>query len=282
MIPFFRPPSFDLGPFTLEVFGVFVMIGVLVGAKLAANHAARSGLDRNLLSDFAFWALIGGVIGGHLMHLFAYHPEELRQGGIVKLLKVWDGLSSTGGLIGAVLTAVWFFRSKKTPFHRYADSLALGTAVGWGIARIGCFAVHDHPGRVTDFFLGVQFPANALGPGTPAAVRHDLGLYDALALFAFSAVLYALRDRPRFQGRLLPLLSLLYGISRFLFDFLRAAPGDLGYVDARYLGLTPAQYVCFAFVAYGLYGLFGPRLDGGPHASTPATAPSKKSKAAAR
>lgn len=277
MIPFYRPPSLELGPFTLEVFGVFVMIGVLVGARLAANHAARSGLDRNLLADFAFWALIGGVVGGHLMHLLAYHPEELRQGGIVKLLKVWDGLSSTGGLIGGVLTAVWFFRSKKVAFHRYADSLALGTAMGWGIARIGCFAVHDHPGRVTDFFLGVQFPANVLGPGTVASVRHDLGLYDALALFGIGALLYALRDRPRFQGRLLPLLSLLYGVARFCFDFLRAS--DLSYVDARYLGLTPAQYVCFAFLAYGLYGVFGPRLDGGP---LPAGAGKKQGKSATR
>lgn len=261
MIPFYRPPSLELGPLTLEIFGVFVMLGVLAGARLSMRQGARTGLDQNLLADFAFWGLIGGVVGGHLMHVFAYHPEELERGGIVKLLKVWDGLSSTGGLIGGVLTALWFFRSKKVPFHRYADALAIGTAPGWAIARIGCFLVHDHPGRVTDFFLGVRFPPNALGPGSAAAVRHDLGLYDALALFAMAGVLYAVRDLPRFKARLLPLLALMYGVARFLFDFLRAAPGDLGYVDARYLGLTPAQYVCFAFVGYGLYGLFGPRLD---------------------
>lgn len=275
MIPFYRPPSWSLGPFTLEVFGIFVMLGVLIGARFASKDAERRGLDRNLMADFAFWGLIGGVIGGHLVHLFFYHPEELEAGGLIKLLKVWDGLSSTGGLLGGVITALIFFRQKKVKFHTYADPLAIGTSIGWAVSRLGCFAVHDHPGRVTDFFLGVKFPANVLGAGVPAATRHDLGLYDALALFAMFGILYTLRNHAKMTGRLLPLLALMYGVCRFLFDFLRAMPGDLGYVDARYLGLTPAQYVCFAMVAYGLWGLFVHKVE-----AAPPVVPAKQKRAA--
>jgi phosphatidylglycerol:prolipoprotein diacylglycerol transferase len=61
-------------------------------------------------------------------------------------------------------------------------------------------------------------------------------------------VLYAAR-RTDLRGSLLALLALLYGIGRFLLDFLRAR--DLPYVDARYGGLTPAQWFCMALILYG-------------------------------
>jgi phosphatidylglycerol---prolipoprotein diacylglyceryl transferase len=109
------------------------------------------------------------------------------------------------------------------------------------VARLGCFSVHDHPGALTSFPLAVAFEGGA---------RHDLGLYDAVVLAVISVVLYALERRGRLRDRLLPLLALLYGTSRFLLDFLRAR--DLPYSDARYLGLTPAQFACIALVVWGL------------------------------
>ena len=112
------------------------------------------------------------------------------------------------------------------------------------VARLGCFSVHDRPGVLTDFPLAVAFPEGA---------RHDLGLYDAIALALISVVLYAVDRRGRLRDRLLPLLALLYGTSRFLLDFLRAR--DLPYSDARYLGLTPAQFACIAIVIWGLIKL---------------------------
>ena len=52
---------------------------------------------------------------------------------------------------------------------------------------------------------------------------------------------------------LLALLALLYGVSRFCLDFLRAT--DLAYVDARYFGLTPAQYACLGLMAWGVFAM---------------------------
>ncbi|MFY0562827.1 prolipoprotein diacylglyceryl transferase [Archangium lansingense] len=246
MIPYIKPPSIPLGPITLEPFGIFVALGVLFAAHRLAKMAERDGLDATPLQDYAPWGVGVGVVVGHLFHLFAYHPEELSKSPF-QILKVWDGLSSFGGLIGGILAAVVFFKLKKLRFRDYADSFALAVTPGWAIARLGCFAVHDHPGVRTDFFLAVNFPASLGGP------RHDLGLYDAAFLFAISGLLIVLRNAGMLRGRLLPLLSILYACGRFFFDSLRAT--DLSYVDARYFGLTPAQFGCFALVAFGLYGL---------------------------
>jgi phosphatidylglycerol:prolipoprotein diacylglycerol transferase len=243
MIPYFELPSVQL-PFGLGIhpFGVFVAAGLITGSYLAARAARRYGPgDDRPLRDVVAWALGGGVVGAHLVHLFAYHPEQLRNEGVVALFKVWDGLSSMGGVVGALLAIILFFRARHVRLGPYLNALALGTAPGWAIARIGCAVVHDHPGVLTRFPLAVQFPG---GP------RHDLGLYDFFVLSALSALLYILARRRPPEGSLMGILAIGYCVPRFFLDFLRAS--DLPYVDGRILGLTAAQYLAPILTAVGV------------------------------
>jgi phosphatidylglycerol---prolipoprotein diacylglyceryl transferase len=250
VIPYFQLPSLRLGPFTLQVFGLFAAAGVYLAARLSARAASRGGLDTRPLLDFAVWGVGAGVVGGHLVHLFLYHPEELQDP--ARIFKVWEGLSSFGGLLGAVIAAFVFFRRLGVRFHDYGDAFALGVAPGWGVARLGCFSIHDHPGVVTHFPLAVKnWPPLAMKDWPAHATRHDLGLYDALALYAIAGLLYFLARRRILQERLLAVLALLYGVCRFLLDFLRAS--NIDYADARYFGLTPAQYFCFGLIVYAIW-----------------------------
>jgi phosphatidylglycerol:prolipoprotein diacylglycerol transferase len=247
LIPYFVIPALQIGPIAVQPFGILAAAGVSLAAALLLRGARRRGLDEAPLRDFPVWAVAAGVICGHLVHLLFYHPEELRQGGVLQLLRVWDGLSSTGGVLGGILAAVVFFRARHIPFSRYSDVFAVAVAPGWAVARLGCFSVHDHPGRLTSFPLAVAFPGGA---------RHDLGFYDALVLFALAGLLYSLGRRRAMQGRLLPALAVGYGTARFFLDFLRAT--DRPYSDARYLGLTPAQFGAVVLVAYGVVRLVQP------------------------
>jgi phosphatidylglycerol---prolipoprotein diacylglyceryl transferase len=274
VIPYFKPPVLHLGPLTLEVFGLFVAAGILLASRIGGRAAARQGLSQDVFLDYAPWGVAAGVVVGHLVHLFLYHPEELDKSPF-QIFKVWEGLSSFGGLLGALLAAALFFRARRLRFGDYADTFGLAVPWGWAVARLGCFAVHDHPGVPTDFFLAVDFPG---GP------RHDLGLYDALALFAIALLITWLWRAHRMTGRLLPLAALLYAPARFLFDSLRAR--DLSYVDARYLGLTPAQYFCLFLVVYGVaFMVRGHRRDAARPAGaapTPAAAASSSAPTPAR
>jgi phosphatidylglycerol:prolipoprotein diacylglycerol transferase len=251
MVPYVAVPSFRLGPFTIQALGLFAALGVYVGARLAVREAARHGVDPRPISEFAIWGVTAGVLTAHAVHLLLYHPEELSS--LRDILTFWEGLASTGGVLGGVIAAILFFRRRRIRFDDYADAFALGIAPGWGIARIGCALVHDHPGVLTTSPFAVHFPASALTTLGFSGTRYDLGLADALALFAFTAILYFLDRRGLFRQRLLAILALLYGTSRFLLDFLRAS--DVPYPDARYFGLTPAQYFCFALWAYAVWKL---------------------------
>ncbi len=250
MIPWFVVPPLRLGPLALQPFGILAAAGVLLASRLLVRESVRRGLPPRPIEKAASWALVGGLVGGHLVHVLFYHPEEVREGGLLQLLKVWDGLSSTGGVFGGLIAILLFFRSRHLHFRQYADVFALAVAPGWMVARLGCFSVHDHPGILTSFPLAVAFAGGA---------RHDLGLYDAIALAVFSLILFTLDRRHALHDRLLPLLAVLYGSSRFLLDFLRAT--DLPYVDARYLGLTPAQFASLAAIAWGLYSLVRRRAE---------------------
>jgi phosphatidylglycerol:prolipoprotein diacylglycerol transferase len=259
VIPYFVIPPLRIGPVALQPFGILSASGILLASQLLVRAAKRQGLDSAPLEKLATRAVLGGIIGAHLVHLLLYHPEELRENGPLQLLKVWDGLSSTGGVIGGIIACIAFLRRRGIRFATYADAFAVAVPSGWAVARLGCFSVHDHPGVLTSFFLAVAFPEGA---------RHDLGLYDALVLTGITVVVYMLDRRKTLQGRLLVVVALLYGSSRFVLDFLRAR--DLPYSDARYFGLTPAQYGALLLLMWGLWKLARARRDVVPW---PASAP---------
>jgi phosphatidylglycerol:prolipoprotein diacylglycerol transferase len=263
LIPGFELPSLHLGPITIQSFGVLTALGVLAAVLLAGRAARQMGKDPQVIADFAVWGILTGILTGHLVHVIFYHPDEgqaaLRAIGAcfagrgcedaLGALRIWEGLSSMGGLFGGILAAFLWFRRKKIPFADYSDAFALGIAPGWGIARVGCFTVHDHPGIRTNFFLAVDMH------GVP---RHDLGFYEAILLFALGALLWSLHRRGVLRGRLLSLLAVLYGTARFLLDFLRARPGDGVYADTRTAGLTAAQWFVIVLVAFGAWRLSRP------------------------
>ncbi len=251
MIPYFEQPSIAIGPLTIHTFGFLAALGILIGAKLAARAAAGySAIDPTPLANAIPWAVAGGVLGGHLLHVIGYHPELISTQGPLVVFKLWDGQSSMGGVLGGLLGFIVYFRRHKLALFPYLDALALGTAPGWAIARLGCFAAHDHPGVLTDVPLAVAFPGGA---------RHDLGLYDALVLGAVSLVLYLVARHRRTSGTLIALLAIGYGAPRFFLDFLRAR--DVANADGRLFGLTPAQYIAIVLVVTGVWILVRIRRD---------------------
>lgn len=130
VLPYLDLPSLPL-PFGLSLhpFGVFAALGAYLGARLVitAGRVYAPGDTRPLSGVFS-WAIGGGILGAHLLHVLGYHPELLRTEGPWVLLKVWDGVSSMGGVLGGLAGIALFFRVHHLPVRPYWDALALGTA----------------------------------------------------------------------------------------------------------------------------------------------------------
>lgn len=239
MIPYWYYPTYSIGPLTLQTWGTFVALGILVAVLVASRKVKRAGFDPKQVWDLAFWVILAAFIGARFGHVFLYDWAYYRDH-LADIPKFWlGGFSSFGGFLGAAL--VGFFFIKKLPNYlitklQITDLLISTFPIGWTIGRIGCFLIHDHPGTLTHFILGVKYPDG---------VRHDLGLYDGLNTLGLTIALIVfgrrLEKRP---GATTGFVALWYGTVRFFLDFLRA-------YDTRYLGLTPAQYGSFVLAGIG-------------------------------
>ena len=242
MIPYFQWTTIWLGPVPIHVWGLFVALGILVGAAVSARHVKERGLNPEVVWDLAVWITIGAFVVGRLFHVAFYEPAYYlaHPGDIVK---IWEGgMSIIGGFIGAVIASVAYLRTKKLNVWAYCDAALMGLPVGMGIGRIGCFLIHDHPGTLTNFILGVNYPDG---------VRHDLGLYESLVGFALAIIFLLMWKKKAPQGAYVATFLIGYGTARFFLDFLRATDGVI--VDTRYFGLTPAQYLALAMAGVGVW-----------------------------
>ena len=242
LIPYFQIPIFEWGPIVLDSWTALVLFGFIVGLEITRARAIRLGLDVRDIVDGSVVTVAMGFVIGHVVHVVAYNPHQLETDGIMALLRVWAGFSSTGGFIGAVLGSVVFFRFvRKRDYWVHADTIMYGFPFAWVFGRLGCFTAHDHIGRASDFFLAVQFPGGS---------RHDLGLYEAIWTAGIAALFYAWRNKPVRPGFFLGLFCATYAPIRFFMDFLRNT--DLEGADIRWAGLTFAQYVMIVLMVVGV------------------------------
>ena len=268
LIPYFSVPVVELGPVVIDSWATLVALGFILGLELARWRGIQKGLDVRDVVDGIVMTVGLGFVVGHIVHVVAYNPQQLEEDGIMAILRVWAGFSSTGGFIGAVLGCALFYGViRKRPFWPHADSIMFGFPFGWFLGRMGCFSAHDHIGSLSNFFLAVDFPVARYG-----GPRHDLGLYEALWSLGIAGVFWALRHRPVKDGFFIGLFCVLYAPIRFLLDFLRNTDIE-GRADLRYAGLTPAQYGMIAMFLAGIWVVWRLRGEAPPPARPAALAP---------
>ncbi|MEE2752332.1 MAG: prolipoprotein diacylglyceryl transferase family protein [Myxococcota bacterium] len=276
-IPFWQPRVYELGPIPIDPWATLVCLAFILGLEVCRARGIRRGLEPRDVVDGAVVIVGMGFVVGHLVHVLGYHPEQYEKDGIVSLLRVWAGFSSMGGMLGAVIGYVLFFgfirnsaplstvfggsfsevwgrigKRFDRKFWTQGDNIMFGFPFAWFLGRMGCFSVHDHIGRETTFFLGVEFPANWLAAGDPGGIRHDLGLYEALWALCIAGVFLILDRKARKPGFFLATWCFLYAPIRFAMDFWRSTDLGVNRSDIRYWGLTPAQYLAVLMFLAGI------------------------------
>lgn len=243
MLPYFELKTITLGPVTIQVWGLMVALGFVLGA-LTVGWIQRRHQD----SSFDIWRLLPwvmfwGIIGGRLGHVLFYEPAYFLMHPL-EIFALWQGgLSMFGGLIAASIYLIikLKYHSTWSDLIQKLGTLAFGLPIGAACGRIGCFLIHDHPGTLSSSFLAIQ---SSDGVG-----RHDLGLYEAI-FFAILAVDFFLIERLIKPDRryYLAIFLVSYGLFRLIADHWRV-------IDTRFWGITPGQYLGGVILLLGLFNL---------------------------
>jgi phosphatidylglycerol:prolipoprotein diacylglycerol transferase len=218
------PRLLELGPITVYTYGVLLAAAYLFGLQLARVRAKQRGLDANRVLDLGIYIIISALVGAKLLLLitdfksFTADPRELltlaRSGGVFY-----------GGLIVAVVVALWYIRRVGLPLWTTCDVFAPGIALGHVVGRFGCLFAGCCFGKPTTRPWGITFtdPFAAANVGTPLGVAlHPTQLYEAGAELLILIVLLVTERKGRpFPGRTFWLYMLLYAISRFIIEFYR-------------------------------------------------------------
>ena len=246
MIAFPTFPTIELGPITLHTFGLFVAVGVIVGASVAARRNVCFGVPREQTERAAFIMVIAGLIGARLTWVLS-SLEQIKNP--IDVIAVWDGgMQFSGGFVAALLIAPWATKDmRKDNRWNLIDGSALGLAVGQMFGRCGCMSVGEHLGHQTDFFLGWKYTGGTTREGNleVGQTYHNTSLYEFLWLIPVIGVMVFLDRKGAKPGVLAGVFMVSYGTLRFLTDFLRA-------YDTLLFGLTGAQYMCLVLVPAGV------------------------------
>lgn len=248
MIPYpdIDPVIKQVGPLQLRWYGMMYLFGFASSYYLVRHQVKKNrvGMSMEDVGSLYTWCIMGLIIGARLGYVVFYnlsaylkHPAGI--------LAVWEGgMSFHGGLIGSVLAGCIFARKKKIPTLLLSDLVMATAPLGLFFGRMGNFINGELYGRATAVPWAMIFPAGGDVP------RHPSQLYEAffegLVLFA---VLWIAKDRVRRQGTVTALFLVLYGLMRFVIEYVREPDLHLGFVLGPF---TMGQVLCAVMVAAGL------------------------------
>ena len=259
------PELFKIGPFTVYSYGLMLGIAFIVASYILTKEIERRKLNPNLATEVTLIAIIFGIIGAKLFHLF--ENWEAFTHSPLKMAFSPGGLTFHGGLLTVIL-AVWIYsKRKKIPFLTIADLAAPSLALAYGIGRIGCHLAGDGDyGIPTDLPWGTNYENGTVPPssafrgseiaqGFPGGVvpdntpLHPTPIYEFLMMVVIFFILWKLRKKEWSDGKLFTIYLMLAGLERFSIEFIRLNPRLL-------FGLSEAQLIAIGLMTAGAAGYF--------------------------
>ena len=224
-----HPTLFTIGSLNVPTYTVLLDLGLILGLLLTYLEGKRQ-LDRGTLAlDFGLWVVIGGILGGRIAYVLANWSTFSEDW--VSVFRIWEGgLSFHGAVLGGLLVMLvfaYFQQRDEQPvsFWQLADVLTLGLALGIAFGWAACLLGGCAYGALGEGF-GYAILPDLYGVEASRFATQALGLgYSLLLLLC----VLLLRRRWPFAGACFLLYVLLYFAGQFFVEFTR---GD----EAIYLG----------------------------------------------
>ncbi len=278
------PILVQIGPIAVHWYGLMYLCGFGAAYWMGMRRLRAGHLDISAeqFSDLMFGAMLGVILGGRIGYMLIYGRDELMANPL-SVFKVWEGgMSFHGGMLGVGVAGLWWSRKRRQHAFDVIDFMVPLVPLGLGFGRMGNWIGGELWGRHTDASWGVIFPkaldelglsldslrAQAEAGLLDAQARHPSQLYQAFleGVVLFLIVwFYSAKPRPRYA--VTGVFSIVYGLTRFVVEFVREPDQQMGYVAFGWM--TTGQLLSFPLIALGIVLLWMSRT----HVARPHTVP---------
>ena len=211
----------EFGPFLIWIHLIFLLIAIWVSAEFFFRLTQSAGLSLQHFRDYALWHLVGFLLGGRIVAIFADYRAYLKEP--LRVFMVHDGnFSFLGGALGIAAILFLTRRKSRTTFLQWLDVLLPATTFGLAFDWFGKFAAGQAYGKPTDVFWAVTYDAINVRYAVPI---HPVQLYYALFYFVLTFVLLIVRKRAQRAGAETLVGIILASLATFIFESFR---GDFG------------------------------------------------------
>ena len=263
--PWFRA-LYRLGPLDLPSYYVLVSLGIVAGVFVALNEARRRGLPEVAVLDLSALSVLVGLFGARLLHAVVEQPDYYFSeftSHPFRLLELWNGgFAILGGVLLALPAAYLFCRYRRIPFLTVADVAALALPLGLAVGRLGCLFAGCCYGKPAGHPLAIHYYIHErVAPQVLALDRslEGVGLHPTQAMLSLAGLctyllLVALRRRLARPGQLFGAFLLLYALTRFPIELLRADHRGSWFGDT----LSTSQILVLPMAVVGMWLWFRP------------------------
>jgi len=236
-----------------------ILIAYLLATHWAGSRGQKYNISKDQVQDITTGALISGIIGARMMHLFLY-PSYYQSW--VDIFKIYEG-----GLVlyGFILTSpiVVMLRLKKhhISLHDFFMTFTPTLPLGIGIGRLGCFLNGCCYGKPCDLPWAMIFPEGSLPHQIYGSISiHPSQLYSFLMGLILAALLNWIPKKwPQIRGFQLALcFTLGYSTIRLIEESFR---GDTPLHFANLLTAGQATSVIIMLLSLPTLIFFKPKIS---------------------
>ena len=216
--------NFDLGPLTINFYGLVIACGLLLAAWYGMKRAKTFGFTEDDILDGVLWVTPFAILCARAYYcIFSW---ESYADNPISLLYIWEGgLAIYGGVLGAAIGVTVLCLVKKLKLPALLDLVALGFLIGQSIGRWGNFFNREAFGAATESF----FRMGLLNIYTEEfEYYHPTFLYESVWNALGFVLLHFLSKRRKYDGQIALGYVAWYGLGRAMIEGLR--------VDSLYWG----------------------------------------------
>jgi phosphatidylglycerol:prolipoprotein diacylglycerol transferase len=255
----FNPIAFHIFSLPVHWYGIMYVLALLSALYIGKYFIKKDKLDFSgaELDVYFIYIEIGVILGARLGYILFYDTQTLYY-----LTHPWQifnpfvngefigirGMSYHGAVIGWFIGSYLYSKKYKVEFTKIMDLVAISVPLAFVFGRIGNFLNQELIGRETDVPWGIL---------VDGVLRHPSQLYEAvLEGIGVFIVVILYRKYQQFSGELILIYGISYGIFRTIAEIYRAPDSQIGYVCCDTITQGQVMSLAMSLIAIVLWGYF--------------------------